>query len=384
MRRFLPLVIFILFSSALVVLGFAGLARATNGVGGESKLEAGQSYSGTYNRVASVVRIDGDINGNVFVAGNEILIAGNINGDVYAAGQNVSIKGKVTGTVHAAAGRIDISGEVGNMLIAAGNTVTVEKEAKIGRGAMLAGSLVNIWRPVGGAVYSAGSEVNINSDIKGDTSLAAGNIVIGRDAHIQGNLKYNDSAKAMIANDSNVAGSITKFHTGKSQQKALADLSGKVLYGIISRFIIGLVLILIMPASVVATAEYMQARPGKTVLVGLAFLILTPIAIIGLLITVFGLSLAIVLGLAYIQAMFISGVFVSLWLGRKIVSVKNQTPRSNIWALLIGLIAVEIVIALPVIGGLAGFAVLLFGLGSIVARSYDRLMAVRHKQLALK
>lgn len=382
-RNFLGRMMFVALA-ILVLLAAVGLARAADQKNAESVLSSSETFSGTYIRAASVVRVDGTVDGNVFIAGNDISIDGTVNGDVYAAGQNITVKGKVAGTVHAAGARVDITGQVGNMLLAAGSSVAVSKEAKIGHGLMAAGSLVDVRGPVGGTVYAAGSEVNINNVIAGDTSLSAARITLGRDARIEGNLKYNDSAQATIANDSNITGSITKYHTGQPRQKAFAELTSKVLFGIVSAFLIGLALILIAPATVVATSQYVQTHTLRSILVGLATLIVTPIAVVFLLITIFGIPLAVLLGMLYVAAIMIAHVFVALWLGRKIGSTKGSRPGANIWALLMGLVALEVVTILPVIGGLVGFAALITGLGVLVTRSYDRLKVARGRQLVLK
>lgn len=369
---------------AVVVLMAAGVTLAADHKNTESILSSGDTFNGAYTRAAAVVRIDGTVDGNVFVAGNEVSIDGTVNGDVYAVGQNVSVKGKVSGTVHVAGARVDVAGQVGNMLLAAGSSVTVSKDAKIGRGLMAAGSIVDVGGPVGGAAYIAASRVNINSTIDGDTSLSAAHITLGKDAHIDGNLKYNDSAQTSIANDGNVTGSISKYHVNQPKQKALADLTSKVLFGIVSTFLVGLVLTLIAPATVVATSEYIQSHALKSTLIGMAVLIVVPVAAVLLLVTIFGIPLAVLIGMTYVAALIISNVFVALWLGRRIGSTKGVRPGANIWALLMGLVALEVLTILPAIGGLASFAALVIGLGAIAGRSYDRLKATRAKQVAVK
>ncbi len=379
-RNYLGRMVFVVL--AFLVLAAAGTTIAASQSNTESVLSAGETFSGTYNRAAAVVRIGGTVNGNVFVVGNDISVDGDVNGDVYAAGQNISIKGKVSGTVHAAGANVNISGQVGNMLLAAGSTINVSKDAKIGRGLMSAGSVVDIRGPIGGAMYTAASDINIDSVISGDTSLTASRITLGKDARIEGNLKYNDSAQATIANDGGVTGSITKYHVSESKQKAFAELSTKVMFGIVSSFIIGLVMILIAPGTAVATAEYIHAHSLKSILVGLAVLITTPILAVLLLVTVFGITLAVVLGMLYVATLMLSNVFVALWLGRRISSTVKRKVGPNIWALLIGLVVLQIVTVLPVIGGLFGFVALVAGLGAITARSYDRLKVVRTRQIA--
>lgn len=367
--------------AAVVLLAAGSMVRAADTKNVESVLAANDTYNGIYNRAASAVRIDGTINGNVFVAGNEISIDGTVNGDVYAAGQNISIKGKVSGTIHAAGARVDMSGEAGNSLIAAGSSVNIGADSKIGRDVLAAGSLVDIRGAVGGTVFAGGSQLNINNYIGGDVSLAAERIVIGREAKIGGNLKYNDSAQITIANDKNIAGSITKFHTSSNQKTTIASLIGKIIFGVASKFLIGLALLLLLPATIVATARYIATQAGKSALVGLGFLLITPIVTILLMITVFGLPLAVVIGLSYIVVLMTAGIFVALWLGRRITGTTGTQLKVNLWPLLLGLLIIETVKILPVIGGLIGFIVLILGVGAQVARGYDRLKQVKQKQV---
>ncbi len=359
--------------AALTVLVAGGVSRAAESKNIESVLAAGESHNGIYNRAASVVKIDGTVNGNVFVAGNELSIDGTVNGDVYAAGQNVSIKGKVTGSVHVAAARVDVSGEVGNSLIAAGSSITTASSAKVGRDLLAAGSLVNANAAIGGVIFAGGSEININNNVASDVTLAAERIVIGREAKIGGNLKYNDTARITIANDKNIAGSITKFRTSEESKKnTLASLIGGIVYGVTANFMIGLVLLLLLPGTFVATSQYVQTRAAKSALTGLGFLILTPIAALIVLVTIFGMPLALLIGLTYIQVLVLGGVFVALWVGRKITNTTGTKLRLNVWPLLLGLLILETLKILPVFGGLIGFVVLILGSGALIVRSWDR------------
>ena len=65
-------------------------------------------------RTDETVRIGADetIDGDLFVAGTEIIIEGTVNGDVFAAGTTITIRGTVNGSVNAAGTRIEIEGPI--------------------------------------------------------------------------------------------------------------------------------------------------------------------------------------------------------------------------------------------------------------------------------
>src|SRR5262245_40228569 len=73
----------------------------------------------------AAVTADESIDGDLYIAGQDVVIDGTIKGDLIVAGQNVTISGTVEGNVFAAGQGITVKGTVKGDLIAAGQGVLI-------------------------------------------------------------------------------------------------------------------------------------------------------------------------------------------------------------------------------------------------------------------
>jgi hypothetical protein len=135
-------------------------------------------------------------------------------------------------------------------------------------------------------------------------------------------------------------------------------------------FAIGLLLAYAFAGFSRRSSEALGDRPWLGMGIGLGVLALVPALALALAITLVGLPLALMLALVYF-AMLIGGYVVgALYLGdRVLAAARPGEPVSagrRLLALLLVLVALSALGSLPLIGGMARFAVLLLGLGGIV------------------
>jgi hypothetical protein len=69
---------------------------------------------------------------------------------------------------------------------------------------------------------------------------------------------------------------------------------------------------------------------------------------------------------------FVADVVVALMIGRLVLPDRETSQWQELGALAVGLLVVVIVTSLPVIGGLAKLAVILFGLGALLIAAWSR------------
>jgi hypothetical protein len=116
-------------------------------------------------------------------------------------------------------------------------------------------------------------------------------------------------------------------------------------------FVVGLVVIMIMPDRIARIRDYLTARPGASTLSGLALLFGTIPLIAILFFTVIGWPL-IPLVVLIIVALNIVGLTALLtWFGYKAPFFKNK--KSPVGAMLIGLVIVLLISLIPWIGPIA-------------------------------
>lgn len=138
---------------------------------------------------------------------------------------------------------------------------------------------------------------------------------------------------------------------------------------------------LVAPAGVVKCVETLERRPGASLLTALLTLILTPVAYILLLITVF-LAVGAVLIPAFSLGLFFASIFGKIvmlaWLGRRITNLTNNSMLSHpVFGVLIGGVIVLFLYTIP-IGGFIIFKLLgLLGLGVVVLTLIQQFKASR-------
>lgn len=338
--------------AALVVLGglpAVAVAQQTGSGPGDG------SYGG-------VVRVDaGETrNGDVEAAAGSVIIAGTVRGDVSAAAGSVLITdtGRVTGSLDAAAGSVVVAG-------------VVDGDVSVGAAALE----VRDGARIGGSLEAGVADARLYGAVDGDASVGADTLTVGPDASIGGSLTY-DAETVTIDEDASIAGSVTRdenlsiggpdvFGTGGGP--VLPQIPGWVgsLYGAVVNLLLGVILLAAMPGfgrRVVGEAVGQPLRSGG---IGLLTIILVPIVLLIVLITIVGIPLSLAGLIAFALVLWVASVYGAIAVGTWALSLADYANR---WvALLVGVILVAIVGAVPVLGGLLEFVVLLVGLGAFVA-----------------
>lgn len=346
--------------------------------GSTERLEQGQTHNGLYVRAAEAVRIDGVVNGDVFVAAESFVLKGTINGNLYVVAAEARVDGAVSGNMHIAAGSVEMNGSATSSYLVSSD-VTFGSESKLSGSLVTGSSQADIAGSITQGVYIAASSVTFNASTTGSVKIEGSSIKVGRDAQIGGDLRYSQAAQIDIANDQNIDGSISQFGPAKKQNNDWVPRASGALFGLVSSFILGAVMLLLAPKTVIATADYVRAKPGQSVLTGFGFLVLAPVVLLMTLVTLVGIPLALIGAMLYVAILIISHIFVALLVGRTAIkadSKKQHTPTANLLPLLVGLALTGVIELLPILGGMVSFFVMIAGMGALVARSWQRLSHV--------
>ncbi len=382
MKRIVAIVV----AFGLVALGgmHALPARAAVSSSGPVTMAAGEVHTGLYAKMAERVEIDGTVNGDVAVLASSFVLKGTVNGSVYVLAQTVQLDGTVSGNVHVMASDVSVAGSAQSVYAAASSFVTT-KESKMDSTLAAAAANADVAGSVGHSAYIGASKAAYNAATGGSVKIAAQEITVGPSAVIAGDLSYSESAQIQVENDKNISGSIKKFATPKTTHTPTwVSVLTKVFFGLVSSFVLGMVLLWLAPGSVVATGEFLRRKPANALLTGFGFLIGGPIVLFMLAITLIGLPLAVLGIMLYIAALMVANVFVAILVGRRVLATGPDcvSARANTLPLLVGLLIIGLVSALPAIGGVMSFAVTIGGIGALVARSWQRLGVVRKAQIA--
>lgn len=371
-------------TSILLGLGLlAGVAYAAQD-NTSTTVAKGETYIGLFHTANQDVLIDGTVTGDVWAAGSNVTINGTVEGSVYAAGEVVEIDGNVRGNVMAAGSKVTIKGHVDGSVYLAGSELKLAEPGQVNGSMVAFGSQYYQAGSVGTQAYIFGSQVKVNGKIGGNTKIYASEIKIGDKAAIGGNLAYVNDAKVSIANDKNIAGSITKITDmvkTKNQPSAAGILFG-ALFGLVAALLLGLVAFSIVPATTRATAVWERQNLAKAVLYGVGFAFVTPIVLLLLLLSFVGYQLALVGILIYLAILMLGGVMSAYCIGQWLLKRDKFSFGGLLLELLTGLAVLTAVGLVPFVGALVGFFAAIAGIGAIMGRSKQRLAVVRSKQLA--
>jgi cytoskeletal protein CcmA (bactofilin family) len=363
----------------LLTLGLVGMAAAAMAQeAGDTVVMRGTIKQDLY-LAGGTVDMLADVEGDVLAAGGQVSIDNAVSGDVMAVGGNVAIRARVGDDVRVAGGNVTISGPVGDELVAGGGQLLLAPTATVGGRAWLAGGNVQINGKVGKGLKAAGNHIVIAGDITGDVDLYAESIDIEPGAVIRGNLTYYSRQEARIAGGAKITGAVKREPLGpgaeaRKHARGFRPVARLVLS--VTLMVAGIVLYLLFPTASVGAARTINESPWKSLGLGFAMLAATPLVVLLLCISLFGIWLGLLALAAYLMLWllgFLTGILtVGDWGLRLIDRAKTATKGWRVLSIVAALLALWIVRFVPVLGSLVAFAILVFGLGALTLYLWRR------------
>ncbi len=243
---------------------------------------------------------------------------------------------------------------VGDVVVPRGETVD---------GVFIASGDARIAGEVDGDVVVFSGDVIVSGTIDGNLFTAGGRARLLPSAEVTGDVTYGDE-HPQLALDARVQGEVNK--EGWPDAGGLIPwIGGFVIWLAIgfSALLLGALLLLIAPRAADALEARAREKVGPTIAIGIAILIVLPLAAFLAAITVFGLPLAFGIGLLLLPLGAVAYVVSAYVLGRRIV----KPPRHRMLSFVVGLAILRAAALVPFVGLLVGLAALVFGLGLIGA-----------------
>lgn len=214
-------------------------------------------------------------------------------------------------------------------------------------------------------VFAFNGDVTVDGRVNGDVTALNGRVVVTRSGSVGGDVVSSD--RPQIADRASVDGDVDRAR----RRFALGRLGtiGRVVLWItatVSSFVLGAVLILVMPRALDRTARIGRTAVGPAVGLGFAVAIGVPVAGVLLSVSIVALPLGLATLLALALLYGIGYVVGSYFLGRVIL----PEPRSPWLAFLVGWAILRVAAIVPVIGGLALAAATVYGLGCLTVGTF--------------
>ena len=262
-----------------------------------------------------------------------------------------------------AAGAAGASGGTdGDAVVVISGDVTVDRGETVG-GVFIASGDARIAGEVDGDVMVLSGDVLLSGRVDGDVFTADGRAHLLPSAEVTGDVQYGDEHPT-VSLDARVHGDVTK-QDWPDASDLVSWIGGLVIWLAItlSLLVLGALLLLIAPRAADALEIRSRERIGPVIAIGIAIAIVLPLLAVVAAITIFGIPLALGVGLALAPLGATAYVVSAYVLGRRLVG----PPRHRIPAFLAGLAILRVVAIVPLLGTVVGLAALLFGLGLIGA-----------------
>lgn len=316
--------------------------------------------------MGGLVIIEGVVEGDVFAVTGDLKITGTVTGDVLAlVGGPIDISGEVGGSVRVASVRADVSGEVADDLAVTAFETTVA--GTVGRDVLLVGGEATLSGSVGRDVRLQAVRLGVDGAIGRDVLVRVDRLAVGSGANVSGNLLYQASREAAVADGAVVEGLLTRRDVlapvwAKTVTRMISILS---LLGLI---VAGLMIGWVFRGTSRAAIEEVQRRPWRSLAMGLAALLLIPLLMIPLFLTLVGIPVALLLLIMWLVAILLGPIPAVTRLGAVLLRGRGGVPG----ALVVGAVLWRTAMwALPLIAGLLYLTALLLGVGAYLSAGLE-------------
>ena len=323
------------------------------------------AFAGT-DTAGNVFVSDGDsspsgVGGDLYWAGQSLsLDDASIDRDIIAAGESLSIRDcTVGGAVRLAARTIDIakttidgsvtvaaqhvvlnSGSTANCFYAAGETVALRGSAK--------------------SAALAGSTVTIDGTVDGDVEVWADKLVLGKNANITGTVNAHVSQDPERADGAKV-GALKIDRTENEDTSTVNDVIGGIVAAALSTCFVAILLELVFPRATASAAGMLHQHPVPLWVSGLLGTVAAVPAILLLIISIAGLSLAGALMCGVIGIALVSAAFAGTAVARMVGHSQNRYAMAAVGGAIAGALT-----ALPLMGNFISGVAFVFMLGYLI------------------
>lgn len=256
----------------------------------------------------------------------------------------------------------------GNSTVRAGETVqdvfglgcnyTIEAGATVQRNVSIFGGNLTNSGQVNGSIAVFGGNITIESTavVNGNVAALGGNVSVVPGATVRGQVGGRPGNPGPVISET--FGLNRLFRLG-------FDFFGVVVTAL-AFAALGALVVIFVPEPTRRVSEAVQSRPWGTVGVGCLTMIVLPILAILLVITVIGVPVAFLLGLAAVAAWVFGWIAVGYLAGERILQAFRTRDILPVVAAVVGILVLMLLTQIPVLGWLLGCLIGLFGVGAVV------------------
>jgi hypothetical protein len=349
--------------------------------GQEVLVSKGQIIDDDLVATGSRVVIDGTVKGDVFAFAGDVIVSGRVEGEVFAFAGSVTIKDTVTGPLRAFGGSIDLPGTIlGNITVFGGK---VNLSGKAARDATLKCGQAAITGSVGRDLSLESNKTVVSGSVGRDAFLRSDALDLGPALAIGRDLDYRTPEKMSLPAGVLVAGQTAwkQLEVKKGRRPGGRGFRGFLVFIrvmlFLSALVVGFILLGISKKQCRLITDAAYAGFWKSLGLGVLWLLLTPGAIVLLLVTLIGWPLALFLAVVYLITLYLAGIMFGMMVGRKLFEALKKPEASPYLTFLAGMVIASFLMTIPFLGFLVKLFALLLGGGALVLSRYQMFRDLR-------
>jgi len=298
--------------------------------------------------------LDKIVDGNAYIIADEVVISGEIGGNVFVCANKLTVEGAyIYNGLYAIANEITLNGIIYDVY-AISDVLNLETDGYIYRDLRAMANTFNINGKIGRDALISGSTFNFSSE---------NSPLIGR------NLEYSSNSEAIIP-EGLVVGEV-KFNVETVETEDVVSKVFSYIFDALNNLVFTFVVILLALWLAPKFTDRVASMDTKKAFVCLGIGIVAPIAIIItlmlLLLSMACANLALAATFVFIAICMSGTAFASIYFGSLFAKlVKWEGKVKFVLATLIASLIIWAISQLPYIGGLFGFLVALFGIGTLL------------------
>jgi hypothetical protein len=269
---------------------------------------------------------------------------------------DVTVEGSVEWRVESGLGDVRVNGPVGGGVRSGFGDIEVEA-------------------PVGGGVEAGFGDVYVNAPVAGDVDAGRGDVVLGPGARVGGSL-YCGSGR--ISSSPGVAVECNPM-VGTASDFGRSGGEGRGLFGLLGWFLLTLgfaacavLLAVVSPRPLVASARALEDAPGRSLLLGLASVPAAVVVSVVLALSVVGIPFLLLAAPAYLVFVFFGALVAAYFVGRRILLLTERYRAGDALAAVVGAFTVSALSLIPLLGDLILYALALLGAGAAILALFSR------------
>lgn len=361
------------------LLGSAGTASAAElSMGKVYTLESAASSSENMYIAAEQITLDGTVFGDALLLGENIAISGTTTEDLLIAGKEVTLSGTVLGDARLIAARAHIGGTYGGDVMVVANSARFQSSFH-GDGDTRVYAPHLIFRGINtGDITLRGRTVEINGTIKGNVVVAYSEfLTIGDEARISGSVLYEGPRAPRVSPGAVIEGELDGEIVSGSGRSDLygaefADIArGAQVIVALSATFASVLLVLLFPRFSHRTIRYVVRRGVPSIGYGFLLLFFGLILAVALLASVVGMYLGILWLFGFATILLLASLLTPVLAGALIAQWVTKEYRVTWYWVIAGVIVLELVLWIPVVGPVVRILMYLAVLGSLARGMYD-------------